>query len=169
MHDHQDIVRTVVIVFIALVHRLHDRRRAGASPRCASKQCTVLTSDFQSCYETYAQVVQTKRKVQFAILHYSDLESGEVSDGIPLPFEINVGNGVVTNTMKDLIYICYLGLAVLDLPELISDEHRVRVSFRTWLDGEGQEIKHGQRVSAVELRRSDLDLRKLAFEVRKAN
>jgi hypothetical protein len=53
--------------------------------------------------DPYAQIVQTKRKVQFAILHYSDLESGEVSDGIPVPFEINMGNGVVTNVMKDQI------------------------------------------------------------------
>lgn len=51
----------------------------------------------------YAQIVQTKCKVHFVILHYSNLESGEVSDGIPVPFEINVGNGVVTNAMKDQI------------------------------------------------------------------
>ncbi|KAH8627325.1 hypothetical protein IG631_17093 [Alternaria alternata] len=87
--------------------------------------------------DPYAQIVQTKRKVQFAILHYSDLESGEVSDGIPVPFEINMGNGVVTNVMKDQIQMCYLGLAVKDLPELISDKHGVRGSFLTWLNGEG--------------------------------
>jgi hypothetical protein len=92
--------------------------------------------------EPYVQVVQTKRKVQFAILHYSDLESGEISDGIPVPFELNVGNGVMTNTMKDLIYIRYISLAISNLPELVSDEHGVRLSFRTWLDGESQEIKH---------------------------
>jgi len=51
----------------------------------------------------HTQVVQTKRKVQFVILHYSDLDSGEVFDCESVPFEINVGNGVVTNAMKDLV------------------------------------------------------------------
>jgi hypothetical protein len=59
--------------------------------------------NFSRAVKPYAQVVQTKRKVQFAILHYSDLESGEISDGIPVPLEINVSNGVVINAMKDQV------------------------------------------------------------------
>ena len=115
--------------------------------------------------DPYAQIVQTKCKVQFVILHYGNLESGEVSDGIPVLFEINVSNGVVTNIMKDQVQICCLSLAVLDLPELISDKHGVRGPSLTWLDGEGQEIKHGRRRFVVELRCSDLDLGSLAFGV----
>jgi len=115
--------------------------------------------------DPYAQIVQTKCKVHLIILHYSNLESGEASDGIPIPFEINVSNGVVINAMKGQVYICRLGLAVLYLPELISDKHGVRISFLTRLDGEGQEIKHGQRRFVVEVCCSDLDLRKLAFGV----
>jgi hypothetical protein len=53
--------------------------------------------------DPYAQIVQTKCKVQFVVLHYSNLESGEVSDGIPVPFEFNVSNGVVINAMEDQI------------------------------------------------------------------
>lgn len=53
--------------------------------------------------DPYTQIVQTKCKVQVVVLHYSNLESGEVSDGIPVPFEINVGNGVVINAMEDQI------------------------------------------------------------------
>ena len=50
-----------------------------------------------------AKVVQTERKVQFAVLHYSDLDSGEVMDGESVLFEINVGNGVVAYAMEDLM------------------------------------------------------------------
>ena len=50
-----------------------------------------------------AQVVQTERKVQLAVLHYSDLDSGEVFDGISVLFIINVDSGVVANAVEDLM------------------------------------------------------------------
>ena len=89
----------------------------------SSAQFSHLTSS--RAMKPHTQVVQTKCKVQFSILHYSDLDSGEVFDCESVPLEINVGNGVVASTMKDLVQICCLDLAVLDLPELISDKHGI--------------------------------------------
>lgn len=112
-----------------------------------------------------AQVVQTERIVQFAVLHYSDLDSGEVLEPDPVLFIFKVGNDVVANAMEDQSELYGLGLAVSNLPELGFDEHGVEGPFLTWLDGEGHDIKHERRVSVARPRCSDLDLRKFAVGV----
>lgn len=49
------------------------------------------------------QVIQTECEVQFVFLHYGDLESCEVFDGISILFEVNVSIGVVSNAVEDLV------------------------------------------------------------------
>jgi hypothetical protein len=107
------------------------------------------------------QVVQTECIIQFAVLYYSDLDSGEVFEDESVLFKLNVGNGVVTNAVEDQNRFYGFGLAVSNLPELVFYEHGVRGPFQTWLDGERHDIKHERRVSVARPRCSDLDLRKL--------